>query len=104
MNAPKEDMSWFHEVRRDSLLNISYSDGIAFEVQGEKHTVIPEAYKPYIQFWKNDVLLGHEAVTYKGRVVYDRGNGGVKKNQTTAVLIVQGIEHGYQYNPEFYKD
>lgn len=95
-------LDFFHETRRDSLLDMEWSDGTEFETKGDRHRVIPIEYWDKIQFWKNDVYEGHYAVTYDGRVVYDEYS--MKVNQPTAMKIVEGIEHGYSPRTYMFED
>lgn len=103
LSQPVEDMDFHHEVKRDALLNLTYSDGDLFE-KGETHSVIPDHLKPDIQFWRNDVFQGVECVTYKGRVVYIAKNGLKSANQTKAAAILRGIEDGFEYDEDLFHD
>lgn len=102
--APNDrlSMDFFHRIKRDSLLDIEWSDGVEFDVKGDRHRVIPEKYRDKIEFWKNDVYQGHYAVTYDGRVVYDAQ--GLKSNQATAMSILDGIENGYTPRTYMFED
>lgn len=103
LEQPIEDMDFYHPVKRDSLLNLTWSDGGPFE-KGVSHDVIPNELKGDIKFWRNDVYQGVEAVTYKGRVVYIDKNGLKTANQSKASAILRGIKEGYQYDDYLFRD
>lgn len=89
------------EVKSQTLLNMSWSDGDFFEA-GTRHDIFTDEEKRNLTFHNHVWLGGDVVVSYKGEIIYITYGWSI--NQSLANQIKRAIQTGYTQDPALLED
>ena len=91
------------EVKNNTLLNLTWSDGDMLSGAGTRYDLFTPEQRERLTFHNHKWLGGDVVVSYDGEIIYIT-NGSLKANHTTAQKILDAIKTGYIQDKAYLED